>query len=124
MRGDWPLAITAYNHGRNGISRALDAVGGKTLMDLINRFDGKRFGFASKNYYAEFLAAVDVEREYRQRVSAERQVNPLAFETGETRNYVPSATPRRPRGASYEKLRRPNPAHHPHWTQDQNLENG
>src|SRR3546814_4937440 len=42
-------------------------------MDLFNRFDGKRFGFASKNYYAEFLAAVDVEREYRQRVSAERQ---------------------------------------------------
>src|SRR3546814_15561320 len=73
MRGDWPLAITAFNHGRNGISRALDAVGGKTLMDLINRFDGKRFGFASKNYYAEFLAAVDVERESRQPASAERQ---------------------------------------------------
>src|SRR3546814_11163725 len=100
MRGDWPLAITAYNHGRNGISRALDAVGGKTLMDLINRFDGKRFGFASKNYYAEFLAAVDVEREYRQRVSAERQVKPHEFETVETRNSVPYDPLRRLRGYS------------------------
>ncbi|HEY9546198.1 MAG TPA: LysM peptidoglycan-binding domain-containing protein, partial [Solimonas sp.] len=113
MLGDWPLAITAYNHGRNGISRALDAVGGKTLMDLINRFDGKRFGFASKNYYAEFLAAVDVEREYRQRVSAERQVKPLEFETVETRNYVPYDTLRRLCGASDETFRRLNPAYRP-----------
>src|SRR3546814_2741687 len=91
MRGDWPLAITAYNHGRNGISRALDAVGGKTLMDLINRFDGKRFGFASKNYYAEFLAAVDVEREYRQRVSAERQVKRSEEHTSEHQSLMRSS---------------------------------
>src|SRR3546814_11721826 len=82
-------------------------------MDLFNRFDGKRFGFASKNYYAEFLAAVDVEREYRQRVSAERQVKPLEFETVETWNYVPDDTMRRPCGDRDETLRRPNPAYRP-----------
>lgn len=113
MLGDWPLAITAYNHGRNGIARALQAVGGTTLMDLINRFDGKRFGFASKNYYAEFLAAVDVERDYRQRASAERQVKPLEFETVETRNYVPYDTLRRLCGASDEAFQRLNPAYRP-----------
>lgn len=111
--GDWPLAITAYNHGRNGIARALEAVDGKTLMDLINRFDGKRFGFASKNYYAEFLAAVDVEREYHQRASAQRQVKPLEFETVETKNYVPYDTLRRLCGASDDTFQRLNPAYRP-----------
>src|SRR3546814_19104550 len=82
-------------------------------MDLINRVDGRRVGFASKNYCAECLAAVDVEREYRQRVSAERQVKPLEFETVETRNYVPYDTLRRLCGASDETFRRLNPAYRP-----------
>lgn len=111
--GDWPLAITAYNHGRNGIARALQAVDGTTLMDLINRFDGKRFGFASKNYYAEFLAAVDVEHDYRERAAATHAVKPLEFETVETRNYVPYETLRRLCGASDETFQRLNPAYRP-----------
>lgn len=112
--GDWPLAITAYNHGRNGIARALNAVGGTTLMDLINRFDGSRFGFASKNYYAEFLAAVDIERSYRARRGAERQAaNPLDFEVVETKNYVPYDTLRRLCGASDDVFQRLNPAYRP-----------
>nr|WP_194241152.1 lytic transglycosylase domain-containing protein [Solimonas terrae] len=113
MLGDWPLAITAYNHGRNGIARALDAVGGKTLMDLIDRFDGKRFGFASKNYYAEFLAAVDVEHDYRERAGAARSAKPLEFEVVETKNYVPYDTLRRLCGASDEAFQRLNPAYRP-----------
>jgi membrane-bound lytic murein transglycosylase D len=113
MLGDWPLAITAYNHGRNGIARALQAVGGTTLMDLINRFDGSRFGFASKNYYAEFLAAVDIERSYRERAGAARQARPLEFETVETKNYVPYDTLRRLCGASDETFQRLNPAYRP-----------
>src|SRR3546814_11012924 len=92
MLGDWSLAITAYNHGRNGISRALDAVGGKTLMDLINRFDGKRFVFAPKNYYAASLVAVDDESEYRPRARAERQVKTLDIETLHTRHQQPYDT--------------------------------
>ncbi|WP_043114810.1 lytic transglycosylase domain-containing protein [Solimonas soli] len=110
---DWPLAITAYNHGRNGIARALDAINGKTLMDLIERWDGPRFGFASRNYYAEFLAAVDVERAYRERVGALRNSNPLEFEIVETRNYVPYDTLRRLCGASDEVFQRLNPAYRP-----------
>lgn len=113
LLGDWPLAITAYNHGRNGISRALDAVGGKSLIDLINRFEGSRFGFASKNYYAEFLAAVDVERAYRSRAGAARELRPFEFETVETKNYVPYDTLRRLCGASDESFRRLNPAYRP-----------
>jgi membrane-bound lytic murein transglycosylase D len=110
---DWPLAITAYNHGRGGIARALDAVNGTTLIDLIERFDGPRFGFASRNYYAEFLAAVDVEKAYRDRVGALRGGNPLEFEIVETQNYVPYDTLRRLCGASDEVFQRLNPAYRP-----------
>lgn len=58
--GSWPLAITAYNHGTEGIFRAISAVGSRDLAELVRRYDGPNFGFASKNFYAEFLAVVDI----------------------------------------------------------------
>ena len=115
--GDWPLAITAYNHGRGGISRALTAVNGSTIVDLINRYDGRRFGFASKNYYAEFLAAVDVERDYaRSQDAAAKEATKketLRFDVVETKHYVPYETLRRLCGADDELFRKLNPAYRP-----------
>jgi len=60
LLGNWPLAITAYNHGREGMLRAVAEVGSKDLMEIIRRYQSPAFGFASKNFYAEFLAAVEV----------------------------------------------------------------
>jgi membrane-bound lytic murein transglycosylase D len=111
--GDWPLAITAYNHGRGGIARALTAVNGKSIVDLIKNFDGHRFGFASKNYYAEFLAAVDVERDYARSLGDLPQKGMLRFDLVETKNYVPYETLRRLCGADDELFRKLNPAYRP-----------
>lgn len=58
--GAWPLAITAYNHGRGGIARAVDSLGTTDMGQISRRYKGKHFGFASRNFYAEFLAALDV----------------------------------------------------------------
>ncbi|MEA2657514.1 MAG: rane-bound lytic murein transglycosylase [Candidatus Binatota bacterium] len=58
--GRWPLAITAYNHGTDGIFRGIKAVESDDLVDLIRRYESPTFGFASKNFYAEFLAVVDI----------------------------------------------------------------
>jgi membrane-bound lytic murein transglycosylase D len=58
--GSWPLAIVAYNHGREGIMTARAAVGSSAIEDIVARYTGPRFGFASKNFYAEFLAALKV----------------------------------------------------------------
>ncbi|HEX7382278.1 MAG TPA: LysM peptidoglycan-binding domain-containing protein [Nevskiaceae bacterium] len=55
--GSWPLAITAWNYGRGGLQQALAATGDSTLAQLIENYRNPRFGFASKNFYAEFLAA-------------------------------------------------------------------
>jgi membrane-bound lytic murein transglycosylase D len=56
--GSWPLAITAYNHGRAGMNRAVKKSRSKDLSKIIKRYKKKSFGFASQNFYAEFLAAL------------------------------------------------------------------
>lgn len=63
--GSWPLAITAYNHGRAGMMRAQNAVG-DDITQIIKEYRGPLFGYASMNFYSEFLAAVDVYKNYPQ----------------------------------------------------------
>jgi peptidoglycan lytic transglycosylase D len=58
--GSWPLAITSYNYGIGGIARAAGEIGSNELIDLIQRYDHKNWGFAPKHFYAEFLAAVEI----------------------------------------------------------------
>ncbi len=60
--GNWPLAITAYNHGTEGIFRGISATGSPNLADLIRRYQSPTFGFASKNFYTEFLAAAQIAK--------------------------------------------------------------
>jgi len=64
--GTWPLAITAYNHGRAGMMRAQGEVGSSEMLKVIDEYRGPLFGYASMNFYAEFLAAVEVYRDYEQ----------------------------------------------------------
>jgi membrane-bound lytic murein transglycosylase D len=58
----WPLTITAYNHGLSGVRRAVRETGSTDIGDIVQGYTGPRFGFASRNYYAAFLAAADVTR--------------------------------------------------------------
>jgi len=64
--GSWPLAITAYNHGRAGMQRAQSEVGSSEITKIIDAYKGRLFGYASMNFYAEFLAAVEVYNTYEQ----------------------------------------------------------
>lgn len=58
--GSWPLAITSYNYGQGGIARAVAEVGSDNLVDLIQRYNHPNWGFAPKQFYAEFIAAVEI----------------------------------------------------------------
>ncbi len=60
----WPLAITAYNHGPGGIRRAIEETGTTDIGVIVERYHGPAFGFASRNFYAEFVAALDVENHH------------------------------------------------------------
>jgi membrane-bound lytic murein transglycosylase D len=69
--GTWPLAVTAYNHGPGGLRRAQDALGTSDIAVIVKRYQGATFGFASRNFYVAFLAALEVDR------NAEKYFGPL-----------------------------------------------
>lgn len=64
--GSWPLAITSYNYGQAGMARAVADVGSSNLIDLIQRYNHPYWGFAPKHFYAEFLAAVEIGKNFTQ----------------------------------------------------------
>jgi membrane-bound lytic murein transglycosylase D len=61
--GDWPMAITAYNHGVSGMLRAKRAK--SSYEEIFKHYRRRRFRFASRNFYSEFLAAREVAKNYR-----------------------------------------------------------
>lgn len=59
----WPLAVTAYNHGLTGVKRMKRKADSHKISDLIESPHNTRsWGFASENFYACFLAVLEVER--------------------------------------------------------------
>ncbi|HKQ62186.1 MAG TPA: LysM peptidoglycan-binding domain-containing protein [Candidatus Polarisedimenticolaceae bacterium] len=57
--GSWPVAITSYNHGVDGMQRAV-AQHGADYERIYLEYTGRLFGFASKNFYPEFLAVREI----------------------------------------------------------------
>lgn len=62
ITGNWPMAITAYNHGLAGARRAMREFGDDAYADILRNYDGRTFGFASRNFYVAFLAAKQVDQ--------------------------------------------------------------
>lgn len=77
--GNWPAAVTSYNHGIGGMKRAQDSMGAD-FMRIVDQYDGPAFGFASRNYYAQFLAAREIannpEPYFREGIRYEAPLNP------------------------------------------------
>jgi membrane-bound lytic murein transglycosylase D len=57
--GSWPLAVTSYNHGQGGMAKA-KAIYGNDFGAIATRYKGPYFGFSSRNFYAQFVAAREV----------------------------------------------------------------
>lgn len=57
--GSWPLAVTSYNHGVGGMQRA-KSLYGDDFGAIARRYKGPAFGFSSRNFYAQFVAAREV----------------------------------------------------------------
>jgi len=108
--GTWPLALTAYNHGTYGMVRASNEVGSNNLMRIIAQYQGPSFGFASKNFYSEFLAALWTY-ENRHRLFGDWDGrHPLRYQKVELPTVVSLAKLTRRSGISTEDIARLNPA--------------
>lgn len=62
--GNWPLAITSYNHGIGGVRAKVKKSGTSDLAIMIEDKNERFFGFASTNFYPEFLAALEIFNEH------------------------------------------------------------
>jgi membrane-bound lytic murein transglycosylase D len=59
--GSWPLALTAYNHGPGGMKRAQEQLGTSDIVTIVRKYNSRSFGFASRNFYVAFLAALEID---------------------------------------------------------------
>lgn len=80
MLGAWPLAVTGYNHGPYGVRRIVEKYNTRDLGELIQRGEGRSFGFASRNFFASFLAALEVESNAGEYFPGIRKAKEVPFE--------------------------------------------
>lgn len=64
---NWPLALTAYNHGVGSLIKAVRKTKSYDLNYLISNYHSKSFGFASQNFFSSFLAVLHAEK-YREQI--------------------------------------------------------
>jgi membrane-bound lytic murein transglycosylase D len=76
VTGTWPLALIAYNHGPGGPIRAKKELGTDDIGVILSRYEGPSFGFASRNFYPSFLAAVEVDRNHPRYFGEVRKMAP------------------------------------------------
>ena len=111
--GTWPLALTAYNHGANGIARAVRDVGSNDIGRIIDEYKGPRFGFASRNFYPQFLAALQVDRNYKEYFGDIKLDSHPGFYEEEMESFVSAEDLARSLNVSVADLQRDNPALQP-----------
>jgi membrane-bound lytic murein transglycosylase D len=111
--GTWPLALTAYNHGAGGISRAVRETGTTDIEEIIANYRGRRFGFASRNFYPQFLAVVHVENN-AQKYFGDVTFDPAPkFQEIRADAFIDAEVFARSIGVSFEQLNADNPALRP-----------
>jgi membrane-bound lytic murein transglycosylase D len=101
----WPLAITAYNHGVGGMARAVRKLGTRDIAEISRRYRSRTFGFASRNFYAEFLAADQIHRSPERYFGPLQPDPPVAYAILETDHYYRVSSLERALGIDRELLR-------------------
>jgi membrane-bound lytic murein transglycosylase D len=110
ITGTWPLAITAYNHGASGMRRATRKLGTTDIEVIVRRYKSRTFGFASRNFYVEFLAARQVETNASHYFGKLELAHPVPHDTIELPFYVRAGELAKAIGVSTDRLRKANPA--------------
>jgi membrane-bound lytic murein transglycosylase D len=111
--GTWPLALTAYNHGAGGIARAVRETGTTDIETIVANYKGRAFGFASRNFYAQFLAVLQVENNALEHFGDIRLKSAPIFREVKLDSFIDAEVFARSIGVSFEQLRADNPSLRP-----------
>lgn len=110
ITGNWPMAITAYNHGLAGARRAMREFGDTAYVDILRNYKGRTFGFASRNFYVAFLAAKEVDQNVEKYFPGLTAESPVVYSEAKLANYVAVPQLTKALGVSPAKLAEHNPA--------------
>ncbi len=78
--GTWPLALNAYNTGRGRMQQAVKRHGTNDIAHIIKNFEHRSYGFASRNFVPEFLAALDVAEHTQEHFGPIAYDEPLRYD--------------------------------------------
>ncbi len=76
----WPLAINAYNAGPQNLMRASRELGTQDIGVIAKQYRGGGYKFASRNFYTEFLAALEVANHYKNYFGEMERLSPVKYE--------------------------------------------
>jgi membrane-bound lytic murein transglycosylase D len=113
MLGTWPLALTAYNHGGAGMKRAVKQVGTSRIDVIVERYQSPSFGFASRNFYAQFLAARRIMQTHESYFGPLQRDEPRVVDVVALPFYADVSDLERNLGVSRETIAELNPALRP-----------
>ena len=113
ITGNWPMAITAYNHGLSGVRRAMRQFGDDALVQILREYKGRTFGFASRNFYVAFLAARQVDQNPDKYFEGLTYESPTDYSEATLKNYLSVDALARATGVSRGELATHNPSWQP-----------
>jgi membrane-bound lytic murein transglycosylase D len=108
--GTWPLALTAYNHGAAGVRHAKETLGTDDIVKIVRQYNGRTFGFASRNFYVSFLAALEVDHHPDKYFGGIEKLNEAKFQEVTVPGFVSINSLERATKMDGQKLRALNPA--------------
>ncbi len=110
LTGSWPLSLTAYNHGAASIRRATRTLGTHDISRIVREYRGRAFGFASRNFYVAFLAALEVDSFPEKYFGAIDVISPIEYTLVKLPKFYPVKSVLGALGVSRAVLREHNPA--------------
>jgi len=110
IAGNWPMAITAYNHGLSGVRRAMRQHGDTAYTEILREYRGRTFGFASRNFYVAFLAAMQIDQNPENYFGAVVPDKPVDYARFRLPQYIPAEAVADVTGISQRELARHNPS--------------
>ena len=113
ITGNWPMAITAYNHGLAGVRRAMRQYGDTNYVEILRNYNGRTFGFASRNFYVAFLAAKEIDQNPENYFPTVTRERPTTYSEAAMKAYLPASDLSAALGVTTAQLERYNPSLQP-----------